>query len=171
MKLIMADTALRLPGCTDPDMTYINLATLKIAPCTGCCSCWVKTPTQCVIHDDAVHVYPLIAKAKKLLYVSKVQYGSYDSVMKTMLERTIPILQAFIHLRAGETRHLYRDVCPKQATVIGYGVKNEEEKQIFRDLVAQNARNMNFESYQVFFMPKAELNSFISGEISGWTGC
>ena len=39
-----------------------------------------------MIRDDAVKVYPEIARSDTLLYVSRIKYGGYDTVMKTMLE-------------------------------------------------------------------------------------
>lgn len=81
-----------------PSTEFINLSNLKIANCIGCFGCWTKTPGKCVIRDDAVKVYPKIAASDRVLYISKVKYGSYDTPMKTMLERAIPVQQAFIRL-------------------------------------------------------------------------
>ena len=59
-----------------------------------------------MIRDDAVKVYPEIARSDTLLYVSRIKYGGYDTVMKTMLERAIPVQQSFIRLVDGETHHI-----------------------------------------------------------------
>ena len=92
MKLILSDRPLPI-DCDRlgrADVTYIDLSALKIANCTGCYGCWTRTPGKCVIRDDAVSVYPVIAKSDTLLYVSRIRYGGYDTIMKTMLERAIP---------------------------------------------------------------------------------
>lgn len=73
---------------------------MRIAHCLGCFGCWVRTPGRCVIRDDAVRIYPRIAASRKLLYVSRI-WCSYDLPMKTMLERAIPVQQAFIRLWHG----------------------------------------------------------------------
>ena len=84
MKLILSDKPIILPE-TGSDVKIVDLSRLQIRPCIGCFGCWTKTPGKCVIRDDAVRVYPLIARSRKIIYVSKVRYGSYDTVMKTML--------------------------------------------------------------------------------------
>ena len=99
----------------------IDLSALRIAPCVGCFGCWTRTPGRCVIRDDAVQVYPKIAAARRVLYVSRLFCGGYDLPMKIMLERAIPIQQAFIRLVDGETHHFQRRVEPKEAAILAYG--------------------------------------------------
>lgn len=72
-----------------------------------------------MIRDDAVSVYPLIARSSDLIYVSRIFCGSYDVPMKTMLERSIPVQQAFIRLYHGETHHMQRAVVEKDAVISG----------------------------------------------------
>lgn len=113
MNLILSDRPLCLPGIGCGGTEYIDLSQLHIANCVGCFGCWTKTPGKCVIRDDAVQVYPRIAQSDRVLYVSRVKYGGYDTTMKTMLERAIPVQQAFIRLWQGETHHVQRAVKPK----------------------------------------------------------
>lgn len=75
-------------GCGHP---IFDLSSCRIAHCVGCFGCWTKTPGRCVIRNDAIKIYPVIAKSERVLYVSRVKYGGYDSPMKTMLERAIPV--------------------------------------------------------------------------------
>ena len=103
MKLLLSDTPLTVSLKTENEM-YIDLSALKISNCVGCFGCWTKTPGKCVIRDDAVKVYPIIADSEKIIYVSHIKYGSYDTVMKTMLERAIPIQQAFIRIYNNEIK-------------------------------------------------------------------
>ena len=168
MNLILSDRPLHLPQM-DPDTTeLIDLSALQISNCVGCFGCWTKTPGKCVIRDDAVRVYPRIAESDRVLYVSRVRYGGYDTVMKTMLERAIPIQQAFIRLHHGETHHLQRRVAPKQAVIIGYGDTSPEEQELFRQLIARNAHNMNFETWRVVFVPEAEVEPAVREEAAAW---
>ena len=167
MKLVVSDRPLRLPVGSE-SVRFIDLSSLRIANCVGCFGCWTKTPGRCVIRDDAVKVYPEIARSDTLLYVSRIKYGGYDTVMKTMLERAIPVQQAFIRLVDGETHHIQRNVARKKATVMAYGDISEEEKEIFRRLVARNARNMNFETYCVLFTTEAGLEDAVAREVKAW---
>lgn len=168
MKLIISDRPLQLPETAGGEIECIDLSRLKIAHCVGCFGCWTKTPGKCVIRDDAVKVYPRIAVSDQLMYVSAVRYGGYDTVMKTMLERAIPVQQAFIRLHRGETHHVQRSVAPKQAVIIGYGALSDEEKEVFRQLAARNANNMNFESYRVVFAREETLEDTVREEVLAW---
>lgn len=167
MNLILSDRSFDLP-VNNHSIEFIDLSRLKISNCTGCFACWTKTPGKCVIRDDAVKVYPKIAASDRVLYISKVKYGSYDTVMKTMLERAIPIQQAFIRLLHGETHHVQRAVASKRATIIGYGDISDEEKEIFTQLIGRNARNMCFEDYRVIFSQENELEQAVRKEVLSW---
>ena len=147
---------------------YVDLSALRIANCVGCFGCWVKTPGRCVIRDDAVKVYPLIARSERLIYVTKVELGSYGTVMKTMLERSIPVQQAFIRLLDGETHHVQRKVAPKTAVIIGYGDISPKEQEIFRALVERNAKNMSFKSYRIIFVAENQVEAAASNEVTAW---
>lgn len=168
MNLILSDRHVALPPLEHTDVRFIDLSTRKISNCVGCFGCWTKTPGKCVIRDDAVQIYPLIAESRLVLYISKLKYGGYDTPMKTMLERAIPIQQAFIRLLHGETHHVQRRVVPKQATILAYGESSPQEQAIFRQLVARNAHNMNFETYQVLFVPEQDLEKAVQKEVLSW---
>lgn len=169
MKLILSDRPLGLDmGQLSEDIKVIDLSSLKISNCVGCFGCWVKTPGRCVIRDDAVKVYPCIAKSDRVLYVSRVRYGGYDTVMKTMLERAIPVQKAFIRLLDGETHHVQRAVALKQATIVAYGCEDKEEQQVFQRLVARNAKNMNFKSYKVLFVEESQIENTVRKEVETW---
>ena len=71
MQLVLTDRPLpALPA--RPGLDVIDLSKLTIAPCVGCFGCWTRTPGRCVIRDDAVRVYPKIAAARRVLYVSRL---------------------------------------------------------------------------------------------------
>ena len=170
MNLILSDRNFDL-SVDIPSTEFINLSNLKIANCIGCFGCWTKTPGKCVIRDDAAKVYPLIAKSESVIYVTHVKYGSYDTVMKTMLERAIPIQQAFIRLYHGETHHIQRAVKEKEAVIVAYGDVSEEEKALFRRLVERNANNMLFRSHQIRFVAETELETAVKKEVAVWDAC
>lgn len=166
-KLIISDRPLSIQPAGG-DIQYIDLSALSIQNCVGCFGCWTRTPGRCVIRDDATRVYPLIAKSGKLLYVSRVKYGGYDTVMKTMLERAIPIQQAFIRIWKGETHHVQRNVVPKDATIVAYGEISDEEKALFQQLVARNAHNMNFARHRVLFCAENQVEKLVENEVKQW---
>ncbi|MDT9335041.1 flavodoxin family protein [Clostridium perfringens] len=168
MRLLLSDKELNINFLESDENKYIDLSKLRISNCIGCFGCWTKTPGKCVIRDDAVKVYPVIAKSDKVIYVSKVKYGSYDTVMKTMLERAIPIQQAFIRLLNGEAHHVQRNVAMKDAIIIAYGNIEDEEKEIFKRLVERNSHNMNFKSFNVIFVDEENLEEVVAKEVRKW---
>lgn len=168
MNLILSDRALAVPEACRASAEFFDLSQLKIAHCLGCFGCWTRTPGRCVIRDDAVQIYPRIARSDKLLYVSRIWCGSYDIPMKTMLERAIPVQQAFIRLWHGETHHLQRDVVPKKALILGYGDISAEEQEIFRQLVSRNAHNMSFAEYRIVFTAEKDLDETFQKEAIAW---
>ena len=161
MRLVLSDRALTCVP-VGRDFEYVDLSALKIAPCVGCFGCWTRTPGKCVIRDDAVRVYPLIAASDEVVYVSRIRYGGYDSVMKRMLERAIPVQQAFIRIHGGETHHVQR------AVIVAYGAEDEAERDLFRRLVARNARNMSFESYDIRFVDEADVETAVKEITERW---
>ena len=122
-----------------------------------------------MIPDDAHKVYPLIAKSENVIYVTRLFHGSYSPIMKRMLERAIPIQQAFLHLYRGEVHHVSRNVVPKKAVIIAYGCDDVEEQELFRKLTERNALNMLFTECKVLFPSKEELEHSIESEVSRWT--
>lgn len=168
MKIILSDRPLSLDLGNREDVVSFDLSHMKIAPCVGCLGCWTRTPGKCVIRDDAVRVYPRLAESDTAIYVSRVRYGGYDMVMKTMLERAIPVQQAFIRLLDGETHHVQRAVVPKKATIVAYGVRDREEEDLFRRLVARNAKNMSFQSYEIRFTDEEQVEEEVRREVETW---
>ena len=168
MKIILSDRPLSLDLGDRADVVSFDLSHMKIAPCVGCFGCWTRTPGKCVIRDDAVKVYPVLAGSDTALYVSRVRYGGYDLVMKTMLERAIPVQQAFIRLLDGETHHVQRAVTPKRAVIVAYGARDREEEELFRRLVARNAKNMSFQSYEIRFTDEEQVEAEVRREVETW---
>ena len=79
--------------------------------------------------------------------------------------------QAFIRYHNGETHHVQRAVTMKKATILAYGDISPEEQEIFRQLIARNAINMSFESYEVKFTTEAMLNDVVKEIVEKWETC
>ena len=89
MNLILSDKDLELNFKNDKKIKYYNLSNLTINNCMGCFHCWVKTPGKCIVRDDAIKTYPLIAKSENIIYVSKIKYGGYENEEKKIFEKLI----------------------------------------------------------------------------------
>ncbi len=117
MQLIISDSTLTLAETAPRDNQLIDPSGLRIANRAGCFACWAKTPGKYVIRDDTVKVYPCITASDKRMCVNKIRCGGYDTAMKPMPERAIPVQQALIRLHHGEVRRLQRNVASKQEIV------------------------------------------------------
>ena len=89
-------------------------------------------------------------------------------IMKRMLERTIPIQQAFLRVLDGETHHVQRKVALKDALIIAYGADRPQERAVFEKLIARNAKNMNFKQYRIRFCEEAALEETLRKELDAW---
>lgn len=167
MKLILSDRPLEL-SIYNSDIHFFDLSSLNIAHCVGCFGCWTKTPGQCVIRDDATRITPIMAQSDALIYVSRVKYGGYDTIMKTMMERALPLQQAYLRIHHGETHHVQRAVVPKKAAIIAYGAKSSEERALFEEFIDRNAHNMNFERHHVVFARECDVQDIVANEVRKW---
>jgi multimeric flavodoxin WrbA len=85
----------------------IFLAEKKISHCKGCFSCWLVTPEQCVITDDAMaDIVSQTAGADVLVLATPLKYANMSSMMKVFIERLLIFANPYIVTdQAGETRH------------------------------------------------------------------
>lgn len=63
---------------------------------------------------------------------------------------------------------MQRAVMMKKATILAYGDISPEEQDIFRQLIARNAINMSFESYEVKFTTEVLLNDAVKEIVEKW---
>ncbi|NCD34428.1 MAG: flavodoxin family protein [Spartobacteria bacterium] len=77
-----------------PCTTYF-LRNMNINPCTGCFSCWIRTPGLCALHDDINELNRDIYHAAAAAYIFPVHFGTYGSLFKTVLERSLPMALPF----------------------------------------------------------------------------
>ena len=116
----------------------------------------------------AKRVNHIVAKGGNPAWPKGSKSRGFSTVFKTMLERAIPVQQAFIRIYRGETHHVQRAVRPKNATILAYGDLAEEEKDIFRQLVARNASNMNFSTHEVLFAKEDQVERMVEKIVEKW---
>jgi len=59
--------------------------------CTGCFSCWWKTPGRCVIKDDAEEIFQSVINSDFVIFASPLVAGFTSSVLKILFSLFIPI--------------------------------------------------------------------------------
>lgn len=95
------------------DVEIINLRKKKINYCIGCFTCWTKTPGVCIHKDDMTkEILPKYLESDLVVMATPLFHYTVNALMKTMIERTLPIAQPFFELRDGVTRHPLRHTPP-----------------------------------------------------------
>ncbi len=95
------------PKANLPDIYTFNLADLTVKDCTGCWSCWWKTPGRC-IYQDLDEFYRQYIAAEKAIFFATVKKGFISGNMKTLFDRMIPLYLPYITYKTGESMHLPR---------------------------------------------------------------
>lgn len=78
---------------------------MKIDYCTGCWSCWWKTPGRCALKDDGEIVFRQIIKSDFVLFAAPLKAGFPSAVLKTITDRLVVLLHPYITLIDGECHH------------------------------------------------------------------
>ena len=89
-------------------VTVYPLHEMNLHYCTGCWSCWWKTPGRCAIEDDAVKVLTSVINADFIIFASPLMAGFTSSALKKMTDRFVGLLHPYIKMKNGECHHLKR---------------------------------------------------------------
>jgi len=112
--------------------------------CIGCLGCWLKVPGRCLIKDEYQEMGMKLSKVDELLIISKATFGSYSSVVKNVLDRSISYVSPYFAIRNGEMHHKERYYKNLKVSAVFYGEDmTEAEKETSVDLVVANAVNLN----------------------------
>jgi NAD(P)H-dependent FMN reductase len=88
----------------------INLVGKNINPCIGCYHCWTNDEGTCVHDDEMTEITEHLAWCDVVLFATPLYHFSISSLMKVVLERTLPITRQGIERGpSGNFRNLLRD--------------------------------------------------------------
>lgn len=98
----------------------IYLKEKKIEHCTGCLSCWFKTPGACIYKDDMAELLEKIRHTEILVFGSPLYFFNFTGIMKDFTDRLVPLWQPFIEFKDGLSTHpsRYEDFKPKASVLI-----------------------------------------------------
>lgn len=117
---------------------------LRIASCTGCFDCWIRTPGICVLDDDATQVAHALSLAERVVFLSPLVFGTYCAAIKGALERSIRVLLPTFRTLHGETHHPHRYEMSPHLVGIGLADRPDAEaEEIFHDHFLRNGLNFN----------------------------
>jgi multimeric flavodoxin WrbA len=131
------------------EVDNIVLREKRIASCTGCFGCWLRTPGKCLIDDDGRKVAEKAIQSNLLVYLTPVTFGGYSSELKKALDRmACSNLLPFLKKMGGEVHHPTR--YENHATIVAFGVlpsQEVESEAIFESLVVRNSINHHADAY------------------------
>lgn len=104
------------------------ISSLNLKYCTGCWSCWWKTPGECAIKDGAESIFKSVIHSDFLLLVSPMTAGFVSSELKKIMDRLIVLLHPYIQMINGESHHHKRyDSYPSLGVLLGREAGSDEE--------------------------------------------
>lgn len=87
------------------EVERLNLRDMEVRSCTGCWSCWWKTPGRCALVDDGDAVRRAWLRSDLLLFASPLLLGFPSALLKDAIDKLIPNALPFIRLgRSAEGR-------------------------------------------------------------------
>ncbi len=114
-----------LDGCASAgaETETIYLRKKKIAQCTGCYTCWTKTPGVCIHKDDVAEIMKKEDEAGLVVYAYPLYHFGIISLLKRYIERSIPRAKPQLVRRDdGETTHPLREGYKDTHHVVVIGV-------------------------------------------------
>jgi multimeric flavodoxin WrbA len=91
------------------DVDIIYSKDLDIGDCRGCFHCWTNTPGKCIQDDDMTEVLAKIADSDILVIATPVYVDGMTGSLKSLLDRSIPLLHGRFELRDDHCRHPRRE--------------------------------------------------------------
>ena len=144
------------------EVEYIKLKDMNINPCTGCYTCWTKTPGECVFKDDMTDLRLKSRKADLVVFASPLYVYNVTGIMKNFLDRNVPNLKPYMLIENGITRHPHRYSEDRQQGFVVFSAAGFPEvdnnfdglKGMFRCLHSHSQKKSLMGE---FYMPGAEL--------------
>jgi multimeric flavodoxin WrbA/putative sterol carrier protein len=105
-----------LKGCKDggavTETVYLKDKTVNF--CTGCYTCWTKTPGKCIFDDDVEEIFKKAQKADLVIYASPLYHFGIYSKLKAYIERTLIEFEPYLVENNGKTGHPLRKQYQKE---------------------------------------------------------
>ena len=122
----------------------INLKEFKIKFCVGEFLCWTKTPGLCALKDDTNFINGKYIKSDFVLFTSSIKYGFISSLLKTTLDKFLPLLSVDFEYVNGIARHKKRYAkYPKIAFLFDFPTKEyKNDLEILESLMSEASNSM-----------------------------
>jgi multimeric flavodoxin WrbA len=137
-----------------------NLQTMNLKYCTGCWSCWWKTPGQCAIKDDAELIFRSVINADFFIFASPLLAGFTTSLLKIVTDRLIVLLHPYLQIINGEHHHRKRyERYPDFGVIVQREPDTDEEDLIIvKDIYDRLAINFHAANRYVKVLDDLKVN-------------
>jgi len=83
-----------------------KLKNYDINHCTGCYTCWTKTPGECISKDDMTMLRKKYREADLVVFASPLYIFNVTGIMKDFMDRLLPVLQPYMLMdKKGYIKH------------------------------------------------------------------
>lgn len=143
-----------------------TLHEIKIADCSGCGGCALKTPGLCVLPDAANEIMGKQARSDLFVLLTPLTFGGYSSQLKKMLDRTMGMCIPVYRFYHGELHHALR--YPRPAQLLGIGVASEYDDasaRVFDLLIERTALNYHSPSFASQVLTEGQGSEQVRGAV------
>ena len=124
-----------------------NLREMDISFCTGCWTCWWKTPGRCAFKDDMEKIYYDCVASDLAVLAAPLVAGFPSVELKKTQDRLIPLLISYMEIAKGEIHHRKRyDRYPTLGLIVGKEADTDQDDlRIVSDIYQRFAINFKTE--------------------------
>lgn len=144
-----------------------NLSDMNLKFCTGCWSCWWKTPGQCASKDDAEPIFRSVINSDLLIFSSPITAGFTSSELKKITDRLIVLIHPYIQIREDECHHQKRyEKYPDLGLILEKNIDTDDEDlKIISDIYDRLALNFDVTKRFLFLKDQHSIKE-IADEIT-----
>jgi multimeric flavodoxin WrbA len=146
---------------------YAELRTKRIAPCTGCFGCWVRSPGVCVIKDDVQDLMRSWMSSTIVVLLTRITFGGYSSLLKRALDRQIGLVNPYFISKDGSVNHAARYEHYPNLLVIGVCDElRQREVDVFKQLVRQDGITLHALSSRPLVLCSGEMAQSMKAKLN-----
>jgi len=126
------------------DVRLMTLRDMNIRYCTGCWSCWWKTPGECAFKDESHDVCAAVINSDFVLIATPLIMGTVSALTKKTQDKLIPLVHPYLTLVGDEVHHRKRyDRYPWWGALFECAPDTDDEDlQVVTDLVSRFTINL-----------------------------
>ena len=144
---------------------YYPIDKMELQYCTGCWSCWWKTPGECSQKDNADQIFRSYINSDFIIYASPLMIGFTSSALKKIVDRLIVMLHPYIQMNLGESHHNKRYThYPKFGLILQKEESTDaEDIEIINELYDRLALNFHSKRKYTLFIENTNPEEIVNG--------